>query len=226
MAHVSVSVSHIIFDLDGTLLDTLEDLARAGNHVCAQHGWPTYPIDTYRYKVGNGMVKLAERLIPAEYAGDGRVLQQVLNEFRAYYDEHKEDHTRPYPGIESALDRLQEAGIHLAVLTNKDHAAAAPLVARMFGPHRFDVVQGHIAGYDPKPAAPITQLVLEQLGADPANALYVGDSNVDVETGHNAGLPVAGVSWGFRGRDELAAAGADFIADTPDELVTIVLGQL
>lgn len=215
--------SHVIFDLDGTLLNTLDDLAAAGNHMCALHGWPTYPVDRYRYKVGNGQPKLIERLMPAEFVGDGAMFSAALAEFRAYYDEHKQDHTAPYPGVVEMLDTLQGAGVTLAVLTNKDHAAARPLVESYFGAERFALVQGRIDAFPPKPAAPITLHVLSQLEADPATTLYVGDSNVDVQCGHNAGLRVTGVSWGFRGRAELESEGADFIADTPAQLVDIVL---
>ncbi len=214
------SVTHIVFDLDGTILNTLEDLACACNYVCELHGWPTFPLDAYRYKVGNGMLKLVERIMPAEYLGDEAMFAQVLAEFRARYAEHKEDHTAPYPGIIEALDSLRAAGITLAVLTNKDHDAALPLVERFFG-RRFTVVQGALPAFPPKPAAPITRYVLEQLDANPQTTLFVGDSDVDVQTGHNAGLPVAGAAWGFRGVAELEAAGADFILEHPDELVTL-----
>lgn len=212
--------THAVFDLDGTILNTLEDLARACNYVCELHGWPTFPLDAYRYKVGNGMLKLVERIMPAEYLGDEVMFAQVLAEFRARYAEHKEDHTAPYPGIIEALDSLRAAGITLAVLTNKDHDAALSLVERFFG-RRFTVVQGALPTFPPKPAAPITRYVLEQLGADPRTTLFVGDSDVDVQTGHNAGLPVAGAAWGFRGVAELEAAGADFILEHPDELITL-----
>ncbi len=219
----SGSITHIIFDLDGTILNTLEDLACAGNHVCASHGWPTFSTDAYRHKVGNGMPKLIERIVPAEFAGDAPVLERTLAEFRAYYDLHKEDHTGAYPGIARALGRLRGAGIALAVLTNKDHGAAVPLVERHFGRDRFALVQGRIDAFPPKPAAPMTLRVLELLGADPARTLYAGDSDVDVATGHNAGMRVIGAAWGFRGREELQAAGADFIAADPAELADIAL---
>ncbi len=212
--------THAVFDLDGTILNTLEDLACACNYVCELHGWPTFPLDAYRYKVGNGMLKLVERIMPAEYLGDEAMFAQVLAEFRARYAEHKEDHTAPYPGIIEALDSLRAAGITLAVLTNKDHDAALSLVERFFG-RRFTVVQGALPTFPPKPAAPITRYVLEQLGADPRTTLFVGDSDVDVQTGHNAGLLVAGAAWGFRGATELEAAGADFILEHPDELIAL-----
>lgn len=210
-----------IFDLDGTLLNTLEDLAAAGNHVCAAHGWPTFPVDEYRFKVGNGMPKLVERFMPAELRGDKALFDQAYVELCSYYDAHKEDHTAPYPGVREMLGELQRAGLTIAVLTNKDHAAAAPLVKKYFGDDVFALVQGRVDAYPPKPATPVTLHVLEQLSADPKTTLYAGDSNVDVQCGHNAGLKVAGVSWGFRGRPELEKEGADFIADTPEELVQI-----
>lgn len=214
---------HVIFDLDGTILDTLEDLAQACNHTCTLHGWPEFTTDQYRYKVGNGMLKLVERFMPAEYAGDARMFELALAEFRAYYAEHKEDHTAPYPGIIPMLDALRSEGVSLAVLTNKDHAAAVPLVERFFGSDRFALVQGRVDRFAPKPDPAITRFVLDQLQAGPASTLYVGDSDVDILCGHNAGLRAAGVSWGFRSRAELASAGADYIVDTPAELVACVL---
>ena len=123
------------------------------------------------------------------------------------------------------LDRLRAAGVELAVLTNKDHISAAPLIEKYFGPDRFALVQGRVDAFPPKPEAPVTLHVMEELGADPATTLYVGDSNVDVLTGHNAGLKSAGVTWGFRGRAELEAASADYVVDTQAELAALILGE-
>lgn len=214
-------VTHVLFDLDGTLVDTLEDLARAGNHVCETFGWPTFALDRYRFKVGNGIDRLIERIMPAEFAGDARAFLAARDVFRAHYDAHKFDHTAPYPGVVETLDALAARGITLGVLTNKDHAAAGPIVERFFGA-RFQLVQGHLDGYPPKPDAQITRRALEGLGAPARSTLYVGDSDVDVATGHNAGLAVAGATWGFRGTAELQAAGAEFILEHPRDLLDCI----
>mgnify|MGYP000445856300 CR=1 FL=1 len=191
---MAAAFSHVIFDLDGTILNTLEDLAAAGNHTCETHGWPTFAVDEYRYKVGNGMLKLVERFMPAEYAGDSRMFEQTLAEFRAYYGEHKEDHTAPYAGTIEMLDRLRAAGVQLAVLTNKDHVSAAPLIEKYFGSERFALVQGRVDAFPPKPEAPVTLHVMEELGADPSTTLYVGDSCWDTYKTDASALQVGLIS--------------------------------
>lgn len=220
----------VIFDCDGTLLDTIEDLAAAGNAVCARHGWPTFSVAQYKRKVGNGLLVLARRLMPPELADDPSAQWQVRQEFSAFYAAHKDDHTAPYPGILDALDALRAAGVRLAVLTNKDDAPAQQLVTRYFG-NRFACVQGRTDELPAKPDPAMTHAALRRLGIDPdavdatRGLLMVGDSDVDIQTGANAGMDSCGVLWGFRDRAELAGAGATHLAATPEELVGIVLGS-
>ena len=214
--------THVIFDLDGTLLDTIQDLATAANLVCAKHGWPTFTVDEYKRKVGNGVPKLVERYMPAGLtAADPALYRQAIEEQRAFYQEPKRDTTAPYPGIPEALEALRAGGVHLGVLSNKDHGAVQPLVEEYFPAGLFEAAQGLTPAFAPKPDPAVTRALLAHLDADPASTLYVGDSDVDVFTGHNAGMRACGVAWGFRGRAELEAAGADFIAQTPADLVRI-----
>ena len=220
----ATNFTHVVFDMDGTLLNTLDDLANACNHVCEKHGWPTFPVDAYRYKVGNGQPKLIERIIPAEFLGDQAVFEEALEDFRVYYAAHREDNTAPYEGIQKMLDALVDAGVPIAVLSNKDHTATVPLAAQYFG-DCFTIVQGRVDAFPPKPEAPVTLHVLELLHANPDTTLYVGDSNVDMLCGHTAGMRSCGVTWGFRSREELADAGADYLVDTTDELLDVVLGR-
>ncbi len=216
---------HVIFDMDGTLLNTLDDLALAANLVCAAHNWPEHSLAEYRHMVGNGVEKLVERYMPEGLAAaDPELFEQTVAEQRATYAAHRRDHTEPYPGITAMLDKLRAHGMVLAVLSNKDHSAVEPLAREYFG-SRFAAAQGREERFAPKPDPVITRALLKRLDADPARVLYVGDSDVDVATGHNAGMPVCGVAWGFRGRAELEAAGADYLANEPADIVRIATGQ-
>lgn len=208
--------AHVIFDLDGTLLNTIDDLADAGNHVCAAHGWPTHTVDEFKRMVGNGIPKLVERFTPA--GTDGEALAQALAEFSAYYDAHKEDKTAPYPGVPELLAALKGQGVRLAVLSNKAHALAGPVVEHYF-PGVFDVVQGALPDVPVKPDPTLLRALMERLGAVPETTLFVGDSDVDVLTGKNGGLTVVGVLWGFRDRQELEGAGADYVIARPEALL-------
>ena len=180
----------VVFDLDGTLLNTLTDLADAGNRLCRKYGWPTHERQAYRYFVGNGIPKL--------------------------------DTTAPYPGIPEMLAKLKANGVQLAVFSNKADALAKEVVKDYFGTQYFTIVRGQMTGVAPKPAAEGTNALLQALHADPASTLYVGDSNVDVETAHNANLPCCGEVWGFRTREELNAAGAEYLAENSDELYDVI----
>lgn len=213
--------THIIFDLDGTLLNTIDDLADAGNHVCQSHGWPTHTVDEFKYMVGNGIPNLVSRFTP-----DGlspAELDQALAEFSACYDRHKQDKTAPYPGIPQLLAALKGAGVHLSVLSNKAHAMAGPVVEHYF-PGVFECVQGALPDVPLKPDPALLHTLMEKIGAVPETTLFVGDSDVDVLTGKNGGLTVCGVLWGFRERDELKDAGAEWIIHSPDQLAAIVTG--
>lgn len=211
----------VLFDLDGTLLNTLEDLASAGNHVCAENGWPTHPVDAFRYFVGNGIPKLCERFSPEDQRSEER-LAKTLELFTQYYNVHKEDCTAPYPGIAAVLDALDEHHITYGVLTNKEHRLAQAVMQHYF-PNRFRFVQGAVPGVAVKPDPTALLHLMETVHADPKTTLFVGDSNVDIRTALNANIDSCGVLWGFRNEDELRAEGATHIAATPDALCSVIL---
>lgn len=211
----------VIFDLDGTLLNTLDDLADAGNHVCRQNGWPEHPVEAYKYFVGNGIEKLVERFTPPKHRRP-ETLKAAFDTFVAHYDLHKEDKTCPYPGIPALIEALREQGIQMAVLTNKAHPLARDVVERYF-PGVFPYVQGALPGQPTKPDPTLLSALMEQMGAEAGETLFVGDSSVDVRTAKNGNLPCCGVLWGFRTREELLEEGADFLAASPEELSKLIL---
>ena len=213
---------NIIFDLDGTILNTLEDLAAATNWVCAQHGWPVHPLEAYKGFVGNGAGKLLERVTPPTVELTPGLRRTLMAEFSERYTAHSANKTRAYEGMPGALAGLKAAGVCMAVLTNKPHAAAGPIVERYY-PGVFDAVQGALPGVPLKPDPAALLALMDRLGAAKGETLFVGDSNVDIRTGKNAGLAACGVLWGFRTRAELEAEGADFIAERPEELAELVL---
>lgn len=211
----------VIFDLDGTLLDTLDDLADSGNHVCRLNGWPVHPVSAYRYFVGNGIPRLVERFTPAQ-CRQSAVLEQACRDFTAYYDAHKEDKTCPYPGICEMLAQLKQSGVEMAVLTNKAHPIAVEVVERYF-PGIFRYVQGALPDRPVKPDPTLLHELMDRMGAARDTTLFVGDSNVDIWTAKNAGLTGCGVLWGFRTRQELLEEGADCIAADADQLKNLIL---
>lgn len=213
---------NIIFDLDGTILNTLEDLAAATNWVCARHGWPAHPVEEYKYFVGNGAPKLLERVVPDAVDLTDELHRQLLEEFTQRYNAHKEERTTVYAGMPEALVRLKEAGLTLAVLSNKPHGAAYPVVERYY-PGVFHAVQGALPDLPVKPDPTLLHRLMGELGATAGDTLFVGDSNVDIRTAKNGGITGCGVLWGFRTRQELETAGADCIAATPEALVELIL---
>ena len=217
-------IKTVIFDLDGTLLNTIDDLADAGNWVCRQHGWPTFSVEQFKHMVGNGIPKLVERFSP-EAARTPEQLAATLAEFTARYDAHKEDKTAPYPGMAQLLDALRADGIQCAVFSNKADALCGKIIAHYFGEGRFAAVRGSLPGVPTKPDPAGLYALMETIGADRTSTLFVGDSDVDILTGHNASLPAMGALWGFRGRAELTAAGADALAAVPEDIRTYIQEQ-
>ena len=210
--------STYIFDLDGTLLDTLADLAAAVNYALRQHGMPEHTIDDVRRFVGNGVRKLMERAIP-----DGEKnpdFEATFATFREYYMHHSLDNTRPYPGIIETLEALKEQGCRLAVVSNKMMAATKELCQHFFADTiEVAIGENEAAGIRKKPAPDTVFEALRQLGEEKDSAVYVGDSDVDLETANNSGLPCISVLWGFRDRDFLIQHGAKTFISAPTELL-------
>ena len=214
----------VVFDLDGTLLNTLEDLHLSTNAALATHDMPPHSIDDVRRFVGNGIRLLIRRAVPA--GTDAATEEAVYEDFCAHYAAHCEDHTGPYPGIPELLAHLRAAGVRLAVVSNKGDFAVQELVARQF-PGAFDAVLGEneAAGIRKKPAPDMVEAALGRMGVTRAGMAYVGDSEVDVQTAAAVGCSCISCTWGFRGRDELVAAGATTFVDTPDELGRVLLAS-
>lgn len=203
-----------LFDMDGTLLDTLADLTAAVNHTLEQYGYPRRTIEQVRKGLGNGAVKLMAAMLPQGEETPG--FADIMRDYRAWYQAHACVETCPYPGVPEMLKRLRQRGCKVAIVSNKPHGAACELAERFFpGVPTF----GERPETPRKPAPDMVFHALAALGAGKENAVYVGDSEVDVQTARNAGLPVIGVAWGFRGREALAAAGAETIVDTAAELL-------
>lgn len=211
----------VIFDLDGTLLYTLEDLADSCNYLLRKHQLPEHPLDSFRYFVGNGIKKLVERALPEEKRTE-TFIESFFQEMIAYYDLHKEDKTRPYPQIVETLEALQQRGIMLGVASNKVNQAMAPLMAHYFPSIRFTSVLGQREGIPIKPDPQIVFDIMEATGVTQEETLYVGDTGVDMDTAHGANVPAVGVLWGFRDRKELEGHQAEFIISQPEELLGFV----
>ena len=207
-----------IFDLDGTLLDTLGDLAASVNYALRTHGLPEHSIDDVRRFVGNGVRRLMERAVPD--GADNPLFEEAFATFRRYYMEHSLDTTRPYEGIPEALAALKARGCHLAVVSNKMMAATQALCSHFF-PDTIEVAIGeHEAeGIRKKPAPDTVIAALKALGVGKEDAVYVGDSDVDIQTACNSGIPCISVLWGFRDRDFLKQHGAETFISTPSELL-------
>jgi phosphoglycolate phosphatase len=207
-----------IFDLDGTLLDTLRDLAASVNFALRSHGMPEHSIDDVRHFVGNGVRLLMERAVPQ--GTNNPLFDAAFNTFRQHYMQHSLDTTQPYPGIVDTLHTLRSRGCRIAVVSNKMMAATQAL-CRHFFPDTVEVAIGeHEAeGIRKKPAPDTVFAALRELGTGPEGAVYVGDSDVDILTAHNSQMPCISVLWGFRDRDFLIQNGAETLISAPSELI-------
>ena len=212
-----------IFDLDGTLLDTLADIAGACNAILAAHGQPVHTMAAYRQMVGSGFPVLIRRAWPPEVLARLSPAEQegVLAETRAWYAAHLHDHTRPYPNMVQTLHRLAACGVRLAVLSNKPEELTRPLVEYFFPDIPFVAVHGGCAARPLKPDPAAAAGVLAALGLSAENCYYVGDSDVDMYTAHNCGMNAVGAAWGFRGPEELRAAKAHHIVNCPEDLLAL-----
>lgn len=211
-----------IFDLDGTLLDTLGDIAGACNHALTACGCPVHEVGEYKRFVGSGIMNLFRRALPEEQRTEEMVIR-MKNAFVQYYDIHKDDTTSPYPGIRNLLKNLSAKGIALAVASNKYQEATEELVARYFGDYNFTCVLGQRDGHPIKPDAGIIfEAMAACEGVRPDEVIYCGDSDVDMQTGANAGVKTVGVTWGFRSREELAAYSPCLLADNPEEIFNFI----
>ena len=209
-----------IFDLDGTLINSLGDLADATNKALTDFGFPRHEEDKYRYFVGNGAKKLIERALPDGTPDDVR--QRVFDRYSDYYREGCMNRTKPYDGMPALVKQLREGGIKCAVASNKPDEFSKRIVRELLGADSFDLVRGKRDDTPTKPAPDIVYGICAELGCEVGEAVMIGDSNVDVATAHNAGISCIGCTWGFRGERELREAGADFIAYTPNDIARTV----
>ncbi|MDP8305473.1 MAG: HAD family hydrolase [Candidatus Chlorobium antarcticum] len=211
----------VIFDMDGTLLDTLEDIAATLNTVLARHGYPTHSIDACRYLVGSGMRELIRKALPEGEATPERI-EVLLGELLEAYALHWNDLSRPYAGIAELLDGLETRGIPKAILSNKADHFTKLCAEHLLKEWNFDVVMGHHEGIQHKPEPEGALLVAKQLGREPSEILYVGDTGIDMLTATRAGMYPAGVLWGFRPESELVEFGARALATHPTELLELL----
>jgi phosphoglycolate phosphatase len=212
----------VIFDLDGTLADTLADIADTMNRTLAACGYPLHTHDVYRFFVGKGIWNLVSKSLPAN-ARTEQIIQDCHNRMIADYEQHYINKTRLYGGIPELLSELSRRGVKLAVLSNKADAITQKICDTLLQSWRFEVVLGFNTRFPRKPDPQAALFIAEKMGVAPANVCYLGDSDVDMQTANAAGFFAVGVSWGFRPKEELISSGAHQIIDFPTELLQIII---
>jgi phosphoglycolate phosphatase len=215
----------VIFDLDGTLLDTLEDIANAANLVLAERGFPAHPVEEYREFIGEGVARLIQRVLPAKHHDEATV-RACVEAYQREYARHWNVKTRPYAEVPEMLDGLTARGLQLAVLSNKPDPFTQRCVRELLPRWTFEVVLGASDAFPRKPHPASALETARRLAAPPAQCLYVGDSGVDMQTAQAAGMFSVGVLWGFRGKEELERAGAQRLISHPMELLDLLPGSV
>lgn len=214
-----MKIKAVFFDMDGTLVNSMNDLAASTNYAMAKFGYPEKPIKNYAYYAGNGIYVMIERALEPNKV-DAETLKQIRDVFFDYYKDHCTVHTAVYKGVPELIAALKEKGIKVGCITNKVEPIAKNIINHFFG--GMDVVYGQIDGVPNKPDPLLTLKALDELGLDPKECLFVGDTSVDIETALNSGAVSLGVLWGFRTEDELRGAGADYIVSDAKEILEII----
>lgn len=205
-----------IFDLDGTLLNTIADLGASTNFALSEMGYAEHPLSAYNFMVGNGVRKLMERAQPD---ASSETIDRLLEHFRQHYDEHCTDTTQPYPGVPELLSELSSRGLRLAVATNKYQSAAEKIISHFFPQIKFEAVLGQIPERPVKPDPSVVFSILGMCPTPKRDVIYIGDSAVDIETARRACVESVGVTWGFRPVSELRKACADHVVSNPEEIL-------
>jgi phosphoglycolate phosphatase len=211
----------VIFDLDGTLLDTLEDIADSANSILARHGYPQHPLDDYRYFVGDGVRKLTRRVLP-ETARDDATVDKMVKEFRREYDANWNNKTTVYPGVPGMLDGLTARGLPLSIFSNKPDDFTKKCVTELLPAWSFEIIMGLRKGVPPKPDPLGAFEIARQLGLRPPQIIFVGDTSIDMKTAVVSGMFPVGALWGFRTADELQLSGAQAIIEKPEDVLYLL----
>ena len=216
-----MNIKAVLFDLDGTLVNSLDDLADSVNFALTEFGFPTHETEKFKYFIGDGMAKLIERVLP-EDKKDAELQKSVLDVFMNHYRSHFADKTAAYEGIADLVNELSAKGLKLAIVSNKVQDMAEEVARRVLSGIEFDIVCGKREGYPTKPDPTLTLEIIGELGVSPLECVFIGDSGMDMAVAKNAKLVSIGVLWGFRAEDELRNNGADYIVSRPQEIAEII----
>lgn len=208
-----------IFDLDGTLINSLDDIAEATNFAMRELGFPERPFNNFNYMVGDGVKKLIERALPDDKQN---FFNKALILYNGYYNENYTAKTYVYEGITETLKQLKSMGMKLAVASNKTHRFTENIISHYFGSNLFDSVYGKSEERPVKPDPSIVNAIMKDMNIEPSDAVMIGDTSIDIKTGKNAGIKTIGCTWGFRTLEELTSAEADFIAYTPEDIINFI----